>query len=89
MGNLPEPARNPLNFITNQNDIESMIRDTAIYGSRGANGVIVITTKKKGSQESLNCLASTCKSVKRQRFDVMTSEQFVAAGGDDKDQEAN
>jgi iron complex outermembrane receptor protein len=43
-------ARNPLNFI-NQNDIESMtvLKDassTAIYGSRGANGVIVITTKK-------------------------------------------
>ena len=42
--------RNPLNFI-NQNDIESIsvLKDassTAIYGSRGANGVILITTKK-------------------------------------------
>lgn len=48
-------ARNPLNFI-NQNDIESMsiLKDassTAIYGSRGANGVIVITTKKSKSKE--------------------------------------
>ena len=47
--------RNPLNFI-NQNDIESMsvLKDassTAIYGSRGANGVIIITTKKGKSKE--------------------------------------
>jgi len=43
-------AKNPLNFI-NQNDIESIsiLKDassTAIYGSRGANGVVLITTKK-------------------------------------------
>lgn len=41
---------NPLNFI-NPNDIEKIevLKDasaTAIYGSRGANGVIIITTKK-------------------------------------------
>lgn len=44
------PGSNPLNFI-NTNDIESItvLKDasaTAIYGSRGANGVIIITTKK-------------------------------------------
>jgi TonB-dependent starch-binding outer membrane protein SusC len=44
------PGTNPLNFI-NANDIASMeiLKDasaTAIYGSRGANGVILITTKK-------------------------------------------
>jgi len=43
-------ASNPLNFI-NASDIASMevLKDasaTAIYGSRGANGVIIITTKK-------------------------------------------
>lgn len=43
-------ASNPLNFI-NPSDIASMevLKDasaTAIYGSRGANGVIIITTKK-------------------------------------------
>lgn len=45
---------NPLSFL-NQNDIESIevLKDasaTAIYGSRGANGVVIITTKrgKKG-----------------------------------------
>ncbi|MFY0600387.1 MAG: SusC/RagA family TonB-linked outer membrane protein [Cyclobacteriaceae bacterium] len=43
-------SRNPLNFI-NPNDIENItvLKDassTAIYGSRGAHGVIIITTKK-------------------------------------------
>lgn len=46
-------ARNPLNSI-NPNDIESItiLKDassTAIYGSRGANGVILITTKRAAS----------------------------------------
>lgn len=44
------PKRDPLNSI-NPSDIESMevLKDasaTAIYGSRAANGVILITTKK-------------------------------------------
>lgn len=43
-------GRNPLNFL-NPNDIETftVLKDasaTAIYGSRGANGVIIITTKR-------------------------------------------
>jgi iron complex outermembrane receptor protein len=47
------PGDNPLNFI-NSADIASMdiLKDasaTAIFGSRGANGVIVITTKKGSS----------------------------------------
>jgi TonB-linked SusC/RagA family outer membrane protein len=82
-------ARNPLNFI-NQNDIESMtvLKDassTAIYGSRGANGVIVITTKKgKSRVPQLSYSTSVQFSKISGNFDVMTSEQFVAAGGDDK-----
>ncbi len=49
---LSEDAINPLSLI-NPADIESIdvLKDasaTAIYGSRGANGVIVITTKNKG-----------------------------------------
>ena len=49
---LPLSDINPLNFI-NPTDIESLevLKDadaTAIYGSRGANGVILITTKKGG-----------------------------------------
>jgi TonB-linked SusC/RagA family outer membrane protein len=82
-------ARNPLNFI-NQNDIESMtvLKDassTAIYGSRGANGVIVITTKKgKSRVPQLSYSNSVTFSKMSGDFDVMTPEQFVAAGGDDK-----
>jgi TonB-dependent SusC/RagA subfamily outer membrane receptor len=49
----PTPESNPLIYI-NPNDIASIdvLKDassSAIYGSRGANGVIVITTKKGGS----------------------------------------
>ncbi|HEY0432650.1 MAG TPA: SusC/RagA family TonB-linked outer membrane protein [Chitinophagaceae bacterium] len=49
----PTPDANPLTFI-NPNDIASIdvLKDasaSAIYGSRGANGVIVITTKKGSS----------------------------------------
>ncbi|WP_367772178.1 SusC/RagA family TonB-linked outer membrane protein [Flavobacterium sp. WC2421] len=82
-------ARNPLNFV-NQNDIESIsvLKDassTAIYGSRGANGVIVITTKKGKSKEpQLAYSSSVTFSKMAGNFDVMTPEQFVAAGGDDK-----
>ncbi|MEP7372301.1 MAG: SusC/RagA family TonB-linked outer membrane protein [Chitinophagaceae bacterium] len=48
---------NPLNFI-NPSDIESIsvLKDadaTAVYGSRGANGVILITTKKGKAGRSL------------------------------------
>lgn len=56
---LPANSINPLNSI-NPNDIESIevLKDadaTAIYGSRGANGVILITTKKgKSGKLSLN-----------------------------------
>ncbi|MCB0546483.1 MAG: TonB-dependent receptor [Phaeodactylibacter sp.] len=53
-------GRNPLNFL-NPSDIESftVLKDasaTAIYGSRGANGVIIITTKKgkSGSRPRVN-----------------------------------
>ena len=82
-------ARNPLNFV-NQNDIESIsvLKDassTAIYGSRGANGVIVITTKKgKSKVPQLAYSSSVTFSKMAGDFDVMTPEQFVAAGGDDK-----
>lgn len=57
--NLNPAGGNPLNFI-NVNDIESIdvLKDadaTAIYGSRGANGVVLITTKKgKAGASRLN-----------------------------------
>ena len=81
--------RNPLNFV-NQNDIESIsvLKDassTAIYGSRGANGVIVITTKKGKSKEpELTYSTSVQFSKMSGDFGVMTPDQYVAAGGDDQ-----
>jgi TonB-dependent starch-binding outer membrane protein SusC len=82
-------ARNPLNFV-NQNDIESMsvLKDassTAIYGSRGANGVIVITTKKGKSKEPQLSYSSSVQFSKMSGdFGVMNADQFVNAGGLDK-----
>ncbi len=78
-------AKNPLSFL-NPNDIESIsiLKDasaTAIYGSRGANGVVIITTKtgrgvKGGAWEFTSNLsiASTAK-----QFDLLSANEFVAA----------
>ena len=64
-------SRNPLDFL-NPNDIETMtiLKDasaTAIYGSRAANGVVMVTTKKgKGKKFRFNynsvCLLYTSPS---------------------------
>lgn len=77
-------ARNPLNFI-NQNDIASIniLKDasaTAIYGSRGANGVIVITTKSgKGSEgEKLDYSASLGISTVGNTIDMMDAAEFAS-----------
>jgi TonB-dependent starch-binding outer membrane protein SusC len=81
-------AKNPLNFI-NQNDIESMsiLKDaasTAIYGARGANGVIIITTKKgKGNKPSINYNSSVGFGEYSGNLDVMSTQQYIAAGGTD------
>jgi TonB-dependent starch-binding outer membrane protein SusC len=64
LSNTSGQTYNPLNFI-NPDDIESItvLKDassTAIYGSRGANGVIVITTRKgKSGQPTLTVNAYT------------------------------
>jgi iron complex outermembrane receptor protein len=74
-------SRNPLNFI-NPNDIESMtvLKDasaTAIYGSRAANGVIMITTKKgKGNEFKFNYSATTTVYDPTDYVDVMSADQF-------------
>jgi TonB-dependent starch-binding outer membrane protein SusC len=74
-------ARSPLNFI-NQNDIESMsiLKDassTAIYGSRGANGVIIITTKRGKSQKTeLSYTTSLQFSRLSGNFDLLSSKQY-------------
>ncbi len=75
-------SRNVLDFI-NPNDIESMtvLKDassTAIYGSRAANGVIMITTKKgKGKDVSFNYTGSTTLYTPTDYVDVMNASQFT------------
>ncbi|WP_296151158.1 SusC/RagA family TonB-linked outer membrane protein [uncultured Flavobacterium sp.] len=81
-GILPGQA-SPLNSL-NPQDIESIevLKDadaTAIYGSRGANGVVLITTKKGKSgrtQFSVHA-ASTAGSVTR-KLDVLNTAQYLA-----------
>lgn len=74
-------ASNPLNFI-NPQDIESIdiLKDasaSAIYGSRAANGVIVITTKKgvKG-QAKINLSMTTGFSTLANKVDVFGADEF-------------
>ena len=75
-------SRNPLNLI-NPNDIESMVvlKDasaTAIYGSRGANGVILVTTKSgKSGEFKLNFNASTTTHNPIDKVDVLNANQFT------------
>ncbi|MDH7447933.1 SusC/RagA family TonB-linked outer membrane protein [Aquimarina sp. 2201CG14-23] len=78
-------ARNPLNFI-NPNDIESVsiLKDasaTAIYGSRGANGVVIITTKAgRGAPKGLFEYSSSISISKpAEEFDLLNRDQYLAA----------
>ncbi|GLB51448.1 SusC/RagA family TonB-linked outer membrane protein [Neptunitalea chrysea] len=75
-------SRNPLDFI-NPNDIETMtvLKDasaTAIYGSRAANGVIMITTKKGKGDLKFNFTTSMNISDPYKKIDVMSADQFRA-----------
>lgn len=58
------PPQNLLNFL-NPSDIESIeiLKDaasTAIYGAKGANGVVIITTKKGYAQRTQVTVSNTC-----------------------------
>ena len=73
---------NPLSMI-NPQDIESfnVLKDasaTAIYGSRGSNGVIIITTKKgrKGQAPQVSYAGSITISAKTKTLDVMSGDQY-------------
>jgi TonB-linked SusC/RagA family outer membrane protein len=68
----------------NPNDIESVsvLKDAsaaAIYGSRGANGVILIKTKRgsRGSKTKFTYDAYTSISKRRKAFDVLNTQQYV------------
>ena len=73
---------NPLSLV-NPQDIESfnVLKDasaTAIYGSRGSNGVIIITTKKGRVNQplSVSYSGSVTASIKRKTIDVMNGDEY-------------
>ncbi|QQU02331.1 SusC/RagA family TonB-linked outer membrane protein [Myroides odoratus] len=74
-------AKNPLNFL-NASDIESMtvLKDAsaaAIYGARGSNGVVIITTKKGTSQEpTLTFDSSVGFSSVIKKLDVLSADEY-------------
>lgn len=68
----------------NPNDIESIdvLKDassTAIYGTRGSNGVIIITTKKgqKGERPTLSYDANFTLSTLARKIAMLNSEEFM------------
>ncbi|MEM9077873.1 MAG: TonB-dependent receptor [Bacteroidota bacterium] len=73
---------NPLSYV-NPNDIESLtvLKDagaTSIYGSRGANGVVLITTKKgrRNSETTVTFDVNTQFSESTDVPDILTADEF-------------
>ena len=83
VGNSGQESQNGLNGI-NPRDIESIqvLKDasaTAIYGSRGANGVVVITTKKgKSGKVNIEAFSNTSVRVISKTYDVLDPYGFAA-----------
>jgi TonB-linked outer membrane protein, SusC/RagA family len=81
------PGTNPLNFM-NPNDIASIeiLKDasaTAIYGSRGANGVILITTKRAQTGEPyIDAGASVGFSKIMKKLEVLDGNEYRKALSD-------
>ncbi|MFT4848246.1 MAG: TonB-linked SusC/RagA family outer membrane protein [Sediminicola sp.] len=89
--------RNPLAFL-NPNDIESIsiLKDasaTAIYGSRGANGVVIVTTKsgRAGAGGVFEFSTNLSTSTVANTFDLLGRNQFLNAidtyGGNSAEQD--
>lgn len=87
--NIPANAspKSPLNSI-NPNDIESIevLKDasaTAIYGSRGANGVILITTKK-GSKGKMDINLDSYVGYQEvyKHADILSTQEYMKAMND-------
>lgn len=80
---LPARSLNPLNSI-NPNDIEKIeiLKDadaTAIYGSRGANGVVLVTTKR-GKSKRLNLNFNTAYGLSTiiSNLKLMNTNEYLA-----------
>ncbi|WP_341839893.1 TonB-dependent receptor [Chitinophaga caseinilytica] len=86
-GTISGTPVNPLNGI-NPSDIETIdiLKDasaTAIYGSRGANGVVIITTKKgKADRSVLSYEGSYGVQSLRKKVDVLNGREFAALRND-------
>lgn len=82
IGNSGQNTQNGLNGI-NPRDIESIqvLKDasaTAVYGSRGANGVILITTKKgKKGKAKINVFVNTSIREMDKQYDVLNAIGFA------------
>lgn len=70
----------------NPNDIESIsiLKDassTAIYGARGANGVVIITTKtgRANQQPTINFLVKTGVSQAVNQYDLLNTKEYAEA----------
>ena len=78
------PNSNPLNFL-NPGDIASIeiLKDAssaAIYGARGANGVVLVTTKKGRAEEpSIDFNVSFGASTILKKYDVLNGDEYRAA----------
>jgi len=81
-------AKNPLNFL-NTSDIESItvLKDAsaaAIYGARGSNGVVLVTTKKGAKGEGTMTFDSYLAVAKvAKKLDVLNADQYRDAITDD------
>jgi TonB-linked SusC/RagA family outer membrane protein len=86
-----DPANQPLNPLVtlDPNDIESIqvLKDAsaaAIYGSRGSNGVVIITTKsgKNKSRSSVNFGYSLSARKETNRIDMLNGPEYVELLGE-------
>lgn len=87
-GAVSGATSNPLSYL-NPNDIESVniLKDasaTAIYGSRGANGVVIITTKKgtAGRKASVTYQGNVGFQSLRKKIDVLDAHDFAILRND-------
>jgi len=76
-------GRNPLNFL-NPSDIENItvLKDasaTAIFGSRGSNGVVMIETKRGSQGSHMSYTGSISSSQVVKTADILSAEEFRAA----------
>ncbi|AGA76690.1 TonB-linked outer membrane protein, SusC/RagA family [Echinicola vietnamensis DSM 17526] len=92
-GGMAQNTASKINPLTNINpaDIESIeiLKDasaTAIYGSRGANGVVIITTKRgKQGQSKINFDASNGVQMIANKLDMLNARQFAEFVADGRD----